>query len=101
MIKFLQPKGGRQGDQNQIAPEKKVSAGLLRLLKDKEELDIPSNMKIEWSNPEDLTQFKIIVSPQECSLWKKGSYIFSCLITPEYPYEPPKLECLTKVNFIY
>lgn len=101
MIKFLQPKTNRVEEKTSSNPEKKVSAGLLRLLKDKEELDIPTNMKMEWSNPDDLTQFKIIVYPQESSLWRKGIYIFTALITPEYPYDPPKIECITKVEKKY
>lgn len=97
MIKFLQPASKRQEDTS-AKPVKKINPGLLRLMKDKEELEIPSNMKIEWPDKDDLTKFNITVIPQDSSLWKGGSYIFSAYVTPEYPHEPPKFECLTKVQ---
>ena len=98
MIKFLQPGSKRQEDTSS-KPLKKINPGLLRLMKDKEELEIPNNMKIDWTDKEDLTKFTITVTPQENSLWRGGNYLFSAYVTPEYPHEPPKFECLTKVLF--
>lgn len=96
MIKFIQPTSKRTEDTTS-KPVKKISPGLLRLMKDKEELEVPNNMKIDWPDKEDLSKFTLTVIPQENSLWRGGNYIFSAIVGPEYPHEPPKFECLTKV----
>lgn len=100
MIKFIQPVSKR-AEENTNKPVKKISPGLLRLIKDKEELEIPTNMRIDWADKEDLSKFTITVNPQENSLWRGGSYLFSAVVGPEYPHEPPKFECLTKVWFLF
>lgn len=97
MIKFIHPVSKRQEETSSL-PVKKINPGLLRLIKDKEELEIPSNMKIDWLDNEDMTKFTITVTPQENSFWRGGKYVFSAFVTPEYPHEPPKFECLTKVR---
>ena len=97
MITFLKPGSIRQEDTS--SKPFTFNPGLLRLIKDKEELEIPNNMKIDWTDKEDLSKFTITVTPQESSLWRGGSYLFSAYVTPEYPHEPPKFECLTKVLF--
>jgi len=60
--------------------------------------DIPKNIKIKWFNKKDLSEFKVIVRPTNESLWYKGKYYFRIKIVDDYPFEPPKVICETKVK---
>ena len=60
------------------------------------ELDGGKVATVTWKNPNDLTNFDVLVCP-DSGYWKGASYHFSFSIPPHYPHSPPKVECKTKI----
>ncbi|CAE7134782.1 unnamed protein product [Rhizoctonia solani] len=60
------------------------------------ELDLPSTMKIEFENPEDLLNFTLRITPDE-GMYKGAEFKFSFTINTNYPHEPPKVKCIPKI----
>ncbi|XP_044749873.1 NEDD8-conjugating enzyme Ubc12 [Coccinella septempunctata] len=81
------PRGGQQ---------KKASAAQLRITKDINELNLPKTCATEFSDPDDLLNFRLIICPDE-GFYKNGRFIFSFKVGPNYPHEPPKVKCETSV----
>jgi ubiquitin-conjugating enzyme E2 M len=52
--------------------------------------------QIIFSNPNDLTNFNVVVCP-DTGPWNGASYQFSFTIPALYPHEPPKVVCNTKI----
>eukprot|EP00730_Choanoeca_flexa_P003160 TRINITY_DN11311_c1_g3_i3.p1 TRINITY_DN11311_c1_g3~~TRINITY_DN11311_c1_g3_i3.p1 ORF type:complete len:182 (+),score=31.97 TRINITY_DN11311_c1_g3_i3:81-626(+) len=73
-----------------------ASAAQLRATKDHNELQLPSNCKISFDDPDDLMHFRMTLKPDE-GLWKGGKFDFSFEFTRNYPHEPPKVRCDTKI----
>lgn len=65
-------------------------------LSDIAELDGGSAAQVDFPNPNDLTSFNVIVTP-DSGFWAGGKYIFSLTIPGGYPHEPPKVVCKTKI----
>ena len=82
--------GGGQG------AKKKTSPAQLRITKDINELELPKTCETEFPNPDDLLNFKLIISPDE-GFYRGGRFTFNFKIGPNYPHEPPKTKCLTKI----
>ena len=77
---------------------KKVTPGQLRLSKDIAQIDIPKNAVMKFPNKDDITKFDVTVKPEDGSYWYGGTYSFTVTIPDDYPQEPPKITCNTKVN---
>ena len=90
---LLGPKSKRAQKDPKQNPFKTINPAELRIKKDRNDLDPPSNIKVEFKNEEDLTKFQIILEPTNDSLWFKGKYTFDVDVPNEYPHEPPKLQC--------
>ena len=74
------------------------SAADLRLEKDFQELDLPSNVTLRVINPPDLKIFELMFDlSKEDSLWRGGKYKFTVTVDSEYPHKPPKVHCDTPV----
>ena len=70
----------------------------LRLEKEFQELDLPSNVQLKGLNPPDLKKFELLFDlTKEDSFWKGGKYKFTVTVDREYPYKPPKVHCDTPV----
>lgn len=41
--------------------------------------------------------FKAFITPDSDSHWYQGNYEFSLSVSDSYPFEPPKVKCLTKI----
>ncbi|KTG06706.1 hypothetical protein cypCar_00023327 [Cyprinus carpio] len=62
---------------------KKASAAQLRIQKDINELNLPKTCEMVFPDPDDLLNFKLIISPDE--------------VGQGYPHDPPKVKCETMV----
>lgn len=69
--------------------------GVLLFL-DINELNLPKTCNTEFPDPDDLLQFKLIISPDE-GFYRGGRFSFSFKVGPNYPHEPPKVKCETPV----
>uniref|UniRef100_A0A7S1V632 UBC core domain-containing protein n=1 Tax=Grammatophora oceanica TaxID=210454 RepID=A0A7S1V632_9STRA len=75
---------------------KKRTPGELRIQNDIAELDGGKVATIEFPNPNDLTKFRVFVTP-DSGFWKKARYEFEFVIGGHYPHEAPKVTCHTKI----
>ncbi|CAF3291587.1 unnamed protein product [Rotaria sp. Silwood2] len=72
---------------------KKQSFGRLRIMKDFSELaTLPSTCEMTQPDISDFSHFTVTISPDD-GFYKGGRFIFSIVIPPDYPYEPPKIKC--------
>ena len=67
-----------------------------RITKDIHELELPETCKIEFSDPDDLLNFCLVIVPDK-GFYRGGSFQFSFKISPNYPFEPPKVKCVNKI----
>lgn len=65
-------------------------------LPDIAELDGGRVAKMDFPNPNDLTLFKVSVTP-DTGYWRGATYHFQFTIPAHYPHSPPKVECMTKI----
>mmetsp|Transcript_15309 Transcript_15309/g.21321 ORF Transcript_15309/g.21321 Transcript_15309/m.21321 type:complete len:224 (-) Transcript_15309:103-774(-) len=75
---------------------KKRTPGEIRIQKDIAELDGGKVATIVFPNPNDLTKFKVSVTP-DTGYWARATYHFSFVIPSHYPHSPPKVDCHTKI----
>lgn len=52
--------------------------------------------QIDFPNPNDLTSFNVVVSP-DSGFWSGAKYLFTFTIPAGYPHEPPKVICKNKI----
>jgi ubiquitin-conjugating enzyme E2 M len=63
-----------------------------------QELSLSSTTSISFPNgKDDLLTFIITLKPDD-GFWKGGTYPFLFKIPPQYPHQPPKVHCETKVG---
>ncbi|KAH7974547.1 hypothetical protein HPB49_016513 [Dermacentor silvarum] len=72
------------------------SSAMIRVTKDIGELDLPKTCQTVFPSPDDLTNFKVIICPDE-GFYQNGRFVFSVLVGPNYPHEPPRVKCETRV----
>ena len=60
------------------------------------ELDGGKVAKIDFPNPNDLTTFKVSITP-DTGFWKGATYLFTFQIPDHYPHTPPKVHCETRI----
>ena len=60
------------------------------------ELDGGKVVEVEFPNPNDLTTFFVVITP-DTGYWANATYRFTFSIPPHYPHSPPKVECNTKI----
>lgn len=60
------------------------------------EENLPSTVKTSFPDPNNLSEFYLIVQPNE-GLWQDGRFKFLITINEDYNMMPPKVKCLTKV----
>ncbi|KAL3841670.1 hypothetical protein ACJMK2_019784 [Sinanodonta woodiana] len=76
--------------------QKKASAAQLRIQKDINELNLPKTCQMEFPDPDDLLNFKLIICPDE-GFYRGGRFVFSFKVGQGYPHDPPKVKCETMV----
>ncbi|XP_050031041.1 nedd8-conjugating enzyme UbcE2M-like [Dermacentor andersoni] len=72
------------------------SAAAIRVAKDIGELDLPGTCQTVFPDPDDLTNFKVVICPDE-GFYRNGRFVFSFHVGPNYPHEPPAVKCETPV----
>eukprot|EP00053_Salpingoeca_punica_P000706 m.29972 g.29972 ORF g.29972 m.29972 type:complete len:183 (-) comp10505_c0_seq1:791-1339(-) len=75
---------------------RKTSAAYLRAMKDHNELQLPSSCTLEFDDPDDLLNFRMVLQPTE-GAYLGGRFVFTFTFNQNYPHEPPKVHCNTKV----
>jgi len=98
MLKIWSMKQQQQA-QNQAEggqKKKKVTAAQLRAQKDITELSLPPTMKTHWEDPEDILNFTLTIEPDE-GMYTGGSFKFTFAINNNFPHEPPKVKCTSKI----
>ncbi|KAF7727295.1 NEDD8-conjugating protein ubc12 [Apophysomyces ossiformis] len=74
----------------------KTSAAQIRVQKDLAELEIPDTIKLEFPDPADILNFKVVIQPDE-GFYTGGQFHFTFAINNNYPHEPPKVHCTQKI----
>ncbi|KAJ1992423.1 NEDD8-conjugating protein ubc12 [Dimargaris cristalligena] len=74
----------------------KVSAAQIRVQKDITELSLPSTMRLDFPNPDDLMHFQLCITPDE-GMYQGGCFRFSFAIDHNYPHEAPKVLCTQRI----
>jgi ubiquitin-conjugating enzyme E2 F len=69
------------------------------LVKEVQEMEenLPSTTKTIFPDHNNLAEFRLIVSPNEDSLWRDGKFEFLISISEDYNMIPPKVKCITKI----
>ncbi|CAM9160325.1 unnamed protein product [Discosporangium mesarthrocarpum] len=88
--------GGRRAKRAGKTAGSKKTPGEIRIQKDIAELDGGSVAEINFPNPNNLTTFKVEVTP-DSGFWKGASYNFTFTVPALYPHDPPKVVCNTKI----
>lgn len=76
--------------------DKKPCAAQLRLQKDITDLLLPKMCTAVFPDPDDLLNFKIVISPDE-GYYRGGEFVFNFHVEHNYPHEPPKVKCESKI----
>ncbi|OMJ09608.1 NEDD8-conjugating enzyme ubc12 [Smittium culicis] len=74
----------------------KVSPSRIRIQKDVSELDLPSSIKVEFLDQQNLNNFIVQIKPDE-GYYSGGTFKFSFALNENYPHDPPKVLCLNKI----
>jgi ubiquitin-conjugating enzyme E2 M len=98
MIKLFSLKQQKKDgtDTSSRSGQKKATAAQLRITKDINELSLPKTCQIDFPDPNDLLNFKLVICPDE-GIYRGGQFVFNFAIGQGYPHEPPKVRCDTKV----
>ena len=74
---------------------------MIRLRKEFAEIDLPTHAKVNIPDANDLMNFSVTIDlkgpGEKDSLWHKGVYEFQVKVPFNYPHEPPKCTCMTKI----
>jgi len=101
MIKIVGPKktnrDGEENKNNSNSKNPQSNPAYHRLTKDLSQIDIPKNATMTFPNKDDITNFDVTVRPEEGSYWHGATYSFSVSVPNDYPHEPPKIICNTKI----
>ncbi|KAK8776678.1 hypothetical protein V5799_029976 [Amblyomma americanum] len=87
---------GSAGDKSAAGRRKHASAAQLRVTKDINELDLPKTCQVQFPDPDNLLDFKLTICPDE-GFYRNGQFEFSFSVGPNYPHDPPKVKCETRV----
>ncbi|KAH8041401.1 hypothetical protein MRX96_041625 [Rhipicephalus microplus] len=98
MLKLFSLKQQKDGEAtgNKSTSQKRASAAQLRITKDINDLNLPNTCRMEFPDPDDLLNFKLVICPDE-GFYRNGRFVFSFRVSPNYPHEPPKVKCDTVV----
>lgn len=76
--------------------KKRATAAQLRIQRDITEMELPKTCETEFPDPDDLLNFRMVISPDE-GFYRGGRFSFTFKIGPNYPHDPPKVKCSTKI----
>ncbi|EAY08091.1 Ubiquitin-conjugating enzyme family protein [Trichomonas vaginalis G3] len=76
--------------------QNKPDFATLRLMKDFEDIDTLHSIYVHFPDPNYLKYFIVRVQP-ESGLWELGQFDFEFRIPDEFPFQRPRVKCLTKI----
>ena len=79
---------------------KSKTSGELRLQKEMTDLekDLGESVKLHYPDKNNIMEFEARINVDDTeSLWYPASYNFSVKVPPNYPHDPPKCICMTKI----
>lgn len=79
----------------QPAAGPRISPAQMRADKDFRELSLPSHVFMERPNQADVMNYRILLKIDE-GVYRGGKFSFDLKIPNTYPFDPPKLKCITK-----
>eukprot|EP00586_Coscinodiscus_wailesii_P006577 CAMPEP_0172492250 /NCGR_PEP_ID=MMETSP1066-20121228/23336_1 /TAXON_ID=671091 /ORGANISM="Coscinodiscus wailesii, Strain CCMP2513" /LENGTH=211 /DNA_ID=CAMNT_0013261759 /DNA_START=54 /DNA_END=689 /DNA_ORIENTATION=+ len=88
--------GKAKGFESGATKGKKRTPGEIRIQKDIADLDAGSLVTVDFPNPNNLTNFNVSITP-DSGYWQGATYQFSFVVPPNYPHNPPKVHCQTKI----
>ncbi|KAK6460146.1 ubiquitin-conjugating enzyme/RWD-like protein [Scheffersomyces coipomensis] len=88
--------GESNGTNGESSPSSRVSSAQALLQKHLTELELPKSTNIEFPDPKDFFNFKLVISPAG-GYYSKGSFTFTVEVTQNFPFEPPKVKCNNKI----
>eukprot|EP01027_Heterolobosea_sp_BB2_P008842 GEZU01013118.1.p1 GENE.GEZU01013118.1~~GEZU01013118.1.p1 ORF type:complete len:192 (-),score=75.21 GEZU01013118.1:57-632(-) len=72
----------------------KTSPAVIRVSTDLNDID--KRWQLDFPDPNNLLEFKLTITPED-GIWKGKKHEFTISIPNEYPIQPPKCQCLTKI----
>ncbi len=98
---FLMKKETRKSDKKSAGiTGKSKTAGELRLQKEMTDLgkDLDPSVKMTFPDPNNIMEFNVSIKiNDEESLWYPATYNFNIKVPPNYPHDPPRCTCTTKI----
>lgn len=95
---FLTKKEVKKHGTSVLAGQK--TPGELRMQKEMTDLekDLDPNVKLTFPDKNNIMEFEVIIKIiDEDSYWYPASYKFNIKVPPNYPHEPPRCTCMTKI----
>ena len=81
--------------------EKETSEGEIRLTKEMPDIEKELPISVPQArlirNNGQIKDFEVEYTPDKGSYWQGGKYLFSFHFPDDYPYNPPKVMCKTKI----
>jgi ubiquitin-conjugating enzyme E2 M len=74
----------------------KINKKIYNIKKEIPELILFDQCKL-IQDAKDIMNFKAVIIPESESYWYNGSFEFSLSVSDSYPFEAPKVKCLTKI----
>jgi len=96
MIKLFSLKQQKAKEAAEGNKKKKTSASILRMQKDMSDMTLPPTCSMDFPDPDDLLNFSVTIKPDE-GYYKNGTFKFVFKIGEDYPHQPPKVKCVTKI----
>ncbi|MES1911328.1 MAG: hypothetical protein MHM6MM_003775 [Cercozoa sp. M6MM] len=90
---------GRRAAKKQESQEDggdRKTVGAIRVQIDLDELECPSNCRLELPNPDDMLHFRLQIDVQS-GYWKGATYTFNFDVPEMYPHKAPKVTCLERI----
>ncbi len=98
---FLMKKETRKDDKKgSVLHGKSKTAGELRLQKEMTDLekDLDPCVKMTFPDKNNIMEFEVSIKiTDEESLWYPATYKFNIKVPPNYPHDPPRCTCVTKI----
>ncbi|OQR77112.1 NEDD8-conjugating enzyme Ubc12-like, partial [Tropilaelaps mercedesae] len=96
MIRLFQTKNASKDGTDPNA-SKRTCAAQLRINKDVNELELPPGCHIEFPDKNDFLNFRLSIAPDQ-GFYKGGRFMFTFKVPANYPHDPPKVHCETRVG---
>eukprot|EP01017_Pseudomicrothorax_dubius_P025522 TRINITY_DN2765_c0_g3_i1.p1 TRINITY_DN2765_c0_g3~~TRINITY_DN2765_c0_g3_i1.p1 ORF type:complete len:183 (+),score=52.37 TRINITY_DN2765_c0_g3_i1:52-600(+) len=98
MIRLIKKKEEQKTEEPGQGQGQGLKPSVLRVQKDITTLgqDLKDHIKYTF-DPSNLLKMELIITPPKDSLWEGGSYKMILEFPEDYPFNPPKATCMTKI----